>query len=67
MAVAAIFHERRLQRRFDAGYLCKIDVALELLVLGRFEIKFLDPVAFDDGDPGFLPVPRIDQHTRGHV
>src|SRR5690606_21762737 len=31
MAVAAIFHERRLKGRFDAGYLRKIDISSKLL------------------------------------
>src|SRR5690606_18872175 len=39
MAIAAIFDERCLQRRFDAGHLGQIDIALELLVLSGFEIK----------------------------
>jgi len=67
VAIAAIFDERRLQRRFNAGNLGEIDIALELLVLGGLEVKFLDAVSIEDGDPGFFPVPRVDQHTRGHV
>ena len=66
VAIAAIFDERRLQRRFDAGYLGQIDIALELLVLGGLEIKLLDAVSLGDRDPGFFPVPRVDQHARGH-
>src|SRR3546814_6926544 len=48
VAIAAIFDERRLQRRFDAGYLGQIDIALELLVLGGLEIKLLDSVSLGD-------------------
>ncbi len=66
MAVAAIIDKRRLQRRFYAGDLGKVDIAFELLVLGRFEVEFLDPVTFDDRDPGLFPVARIDQHTHCH-
>lgn len=66
VAIAAVIDERRLQRRFDAGYLGEIDVALELLALSALEIKFLDPVSLDDGHPGFLPVACVDQHTHGH-
>src|SRR3546814_1078737 len=66
VAIAAIFDERRLQRRFDAGNLGQIDIALELLVLGGLEIKLLDAVSLGDGDPGLFPVPRVDQHARGH-
>ena len=66
VAIAAIFDERRLQRRFDTGYLGQIDIALELLVLGGLEIKLLDAVSLGDRDPGFFPVPRVDQHARGH-
>src|SRR3546814_11187829 len=63
---AAIFDDRRLQRRFDAGNLGQIDIALDLLVLGGPEIKLLDAVSLGDGDPGLFPVPRVDQHARGH-
>ena len=66
VAIAAIIDERRLERRFDPGYLGEIDIAFELLVLGGFEVKFLDPVSLDDGDPGFLRVARVDQHAHGH-
>src|SRR3546814_15777801 len=65
VAIAAIFDERRLQRRFDAGHLGQIDMALELFVLGGLEIKLLDAVSLGDGDPGLFPVPRVDQHARG--
>src|SRR3546814_20868344 len=66
VAIAAIFDERRLQRRFDAGNLVQIDIALELLVLGGLEIKLLDAVSLGYGDPGLFPVPRVDQNARGH-
>ena len=32
VAVAAIVHKRRLQRRFDPGYLCQIDVSAKLFL-----------------------------------
>jgi hypothetical protein len=35
-------------------------------VLGGLEIKFLDPVPFDDGHPGLFLVARVDQHAHGH-
>jgi hypothetical protein len=38
----------------------------ELLVLGGLEVKLLDPVPLDDGDPGLFRVARVDQHARGH-
>src|SRR3546814_9701217 len=63
VAIAAIIHKSRLKRRFNPCYLGEIDVSFELFVLSGFEIKFLDPVSLDDGDPGFLPVARVDQHT----
>ena len=66
MAIAAIIDESRLKRRFDPGYFCEIDIAFELLVLGRFKIKLLNPVSCYDCDPGFFPVTRVDEHTRGH-
>jgi len=66
VAVAAIIDERRLERRFYAGDLGEIDIAFELLVLGGFEIKLLDPASLDDRDPGLFRVARIDQHAHGH-
>ena len=47
MAVAAIFDERRLQRRLYARDLGEIDIAAELLALGGLEIKLFDAVAAD--------------------
>jgi hypothetical protein len=67
MPVAAIIDESRLKRWFDPGYLCEVDIAFELLVLGRFKIEFLNPVSCYDCDPGFFPVTRVDKHTRCHV
>jgi hypothetical protein len=67
VAVSAVVDKRRLKRGFDPGYLGEIDIAFELLVLGRFEIKLLDPVSLDDGHPGFFPVARVDQHPHGHL
>ncbi|PAV92956.1 hypothetical protein WR25_07198 [Diploscapter pachys] len=43
VAIAAVIDERRLQRRLDARHLGEIDVALELLAFGGFEIELFDP------------------------
>nr|WP_315772223.1 MULTISPECIES: hypothetical protein [unclassified Bradyrhizobium] len=67
VAVAAILDESGLQRGLNAGNLGQVDVAAELLALGRFEIKFLDAVAADDNDPGLFRVGSIDQHLVGHI
>jgi len=64
--IAPVIDERRLKRRLDPGDLGEIDIAFELLVLSGFEVKLLDPVSFDDRDPGLLRVARIDQHAHGH-
>jgi hypothetical protein len=66
VAIAAIVDECRLERRFYPGDFGEIDIAFELLVLGGFEVKLLDPVSLDDRDPGFLRVARNDQHVHGH-
>src|SRR5215216_5230937 len=66
VAVAAIFDERRLQRRFYARDLGEIDIATELLALGGLEIKFFDAVAADHNDPGLFRVGGVDQHLVGH-
>ena len=67
MAIAAIINERRLKRRFYPCNLGKINIALELLVFSRFEIKFFDPVSLDDGHAGFFPVAGVDQHPHCHL
>jgi hypothetical protein len=67
VAVAAVIDERGLERRLHPRDLGQIDISLELLSLGRLEVKLLDSVPFDDGNPGFLPVPCVDQHTHGHL
>src|SRR5882672_4130011 len=66
VAVAAIFDERRLQRRFYARDLGEINIAAELLALGGLEIKFFDAVAADHNDPGLFRVGGVDQHLVGH-
>jgi hypothetical protein len=58
--VPAVFNESRLERGLYAGNFGEVDIAFELLVLSGFEVKFLDPVSFDDRDPGFLRVARVD-------
>ena len=66
VTVSAVFDECGLQRRLYTSDLGKIDVAAQLLALGRFEIKFLDAVAADHNDPGLFRVGGIDQHFVGH-
>src|SRR4051794_14928250 len=50
VAVAAIFVERRLQRRLYARDLGEIDIATQLLALGGLEIKLFDAIAADHND-----------------
>ena len=64
--VSAVFDKGSLQRRLNAGDLGQIDVAAQLLALGRFEIKFLDAIAADHDDPGLFRVGGVDQHFVGH-
>ena len=66
VAVAAIFDEGGLQRRFYARDLGEIDISTQLLALGGLEIKFLDSIAADHDDPGLFRVGSIDQHFVGH-
>jgi hypothetical protein len=66
VAVAAIFDEGRLQRRFYPRDLREVDIAAQLLALGGFEIKFFDAIAADHDDPGLFRVGGIDQHLVGH-
>jgi hypothetical protein len=66
VAIAAIFDEGGLQRRFYASYLGEIDIAAQLLALGGFEIKFFDAIAAHHDNPGLFRVGGIDQHFVGH-
>src|SRR3546814_11867365 len=65
--VAAIFDERRLERRFDPGDLGEIDIAFELLLARGLEIEFFQPVAVDDNHPRFFGMGRVDQHSLDHA
>jgi hypothetical protein len=67
VAVAAIFDEGGLERRFDPRDLGEVDVPAQLLALRGFEIKLFDAVAADHDDPGLFRVGGIDQHLVGHV
>ena len=66
VAIAAEIDESRLQRRLYPGNLGEIDIAFDLLVIGRFKVEFLNPVALEHRHPSFLLVARIDKHARGH-
>lgn len=66
MAIATIFDEGGLQRRFDPRDLGEINIAAQLFALRGLEIKFFDAVAADDDDPGLLRVGGIDKHLVGH-
>jgi hypothetical protein len=66
VAVAAVFDEGRLQRRFDARDLGQIDIAAQLFALGGLEIKFFDAIAAHHHDPGLFRVGGVDQHFVGH-
>ena len=67
VAVAAIFNESRLQRRFHPRHFRQVDVSLELFFGGRFEIEFFESVTTDDDDSSFLGMRRVDKHTRRHI
>ena len=64
--IAAKVDKCRLQRGFNPGYFGEIDVALDLLVVSRFKVKFLNPVAFEHRYPGFFRVARVDEHAHSH-
>jgi hypothetical protein len=66
VAVAAIFDEGGLQRRFYPRDLGEVDIAAQLFALGGLEIKFFDAIAADHDNPGLFRVGSIDQHLVGH-
>jgi hypothetical protein len=67
VAVAAVLDEGRLQRGLYPRDFGQVDVAAQLLALGRFEIKFFDAISADHHDPGLFRVGGIDQHFVGHL
>lgn len=66
VAIAAVLNEGRLQRWFDARDFREVDVAAQLLALGRLEIKFLDAISTHHNHPGLFRMGGIDQHFVGH-
>lgn len=67
VAVATVFDEGGLQRRFYARDLGEVDVATKLLALRSLEIKLFDAIAANHDDPGLFRVGRIDQHFVWHL
>ena len=67
VAVSAVFHEGRLERRFDAGDLGEIDIPAQLLPVSGFEVEFFDLLTTHHHDPGFFRVGGIDEHLVCHV
>jgi hypothetical protein len=66
MPVAAVFNECSLQRRFYAGDLGEVDVALQRAAGGRFVVEFFDTVATHHGDSRLFRVGGINEHFAGH-
>src|SRR5690606_33853266 len=67
VAITAIFHKGRLQRGFDPGHLCEIDIAFKLFFRNRLVIKFFKTGTFYYYDACLFLVRRVDQHTRSHT
>src|SRR5581483_217991 len=67
VAIAAVIDEGGLQGRFDASDLGEIDVAAQRLLIGGFEVEFLDAIAAKHHDPGLFRVGCVDDHFVGHV
>ena len=67
MAVSAIVHKCRLQRRFDPGYFCEVDVASKLAFVFGFKVEFLNLVSIDHHNAGLFRVGGIDKHFLSHV
>ncbi len=62
VAIAAIIDEGSLKRGFYPRHLGQIDVPANLFLRLGLEIKFLDTVSANDGDPGFLRMRRVYEH-----
>ena len=66
VAIAAVIDERGLQRRFDPGDFGEVNIAAKRLFTDRFEVEFLDAVAFEHDHPSLFRVGRVDYHLVGH-
>ena len=66
MAIAAILHERRLERGLHSGYFCQINIAFEGLARGALEIKLFNAVATCHHNAGFLALAGVDEHFAAH-
>jgi hypothetical protein len=67
VAVAAIFHESRLQRRFNPSDLGQIDIAAQRSARGTFKVEFFYAAVAQHHNPSFLGVGGIDKHLVGFV
>ncbi|GGF20537.1 hypothetical protein GCM10011321_10070 [Youhaiella tibetensis] len=65
VTVAAVFNERRLQGRLHSGNLGEVDIASQLLPLGRLEIELFEPISASDYNARFFRVDGIHQHSLG--
>ena len=65
--VASEIDECRLKRGLYARYLGEVDVALDLLLVGRFEIELFNAVALEYRHPRLFRVARIHKHARCHL
>ncbi len=66
VAVAAVFHESRLQAGLYAGDLGQVDVAAQLFLGAAFEIELFNPRSIQDDDTRFFRVGGVDQHSLRH-
>ena len=66
VAIAAVVDEGGLERWLYPGNFGEVDVPSQRPLARRLEVKFLDPIASQNHDPGFLRVGGVDDHFVGH-
>ncbi|EXI92278.1 MAG: hypothetical protein AW12_00687 [Candidatus Accumulibacter sp. BA-94] len=59
----SVVDKRRFQTGLDAGDDCFINVALFLLLVGRFDVQVNEFLTVDDGDTQLLGLCRVEQHS----
>ena len=62
VAVAAIFDESRLQRRFNPRYFCEIDITFKRSATCTFEIKFFEFISSRQNNADFFRLRGVDEH-----
>ena len=66
VAISAVVHKRRLQRRLHTGHLRQIDISGQLPPVYCLKIEFFDFISVYHNNAGFFRVCGVDKHFLRH-